>query len=401
MENNRRLIQNILKSQYPQLQKKKHPVKDHKALQALMYCQTEEQGYHFLACPEGHESHKQLHSCRHRSCPICADKARLDWIEKQKKHLLNCPHHHVVFTLPHEYIPLWLYNRKWMTQHFFKACRDTLMTLLEDKRYLGATPGILMALHTWGRQLTMHPHMHCLVTSGGVDAAEKWCPLSTNFLLPIQVVKSLFRGKMQSYIKAAFFKHELKLPSDCGGVEFLKIHRSLFKKQWNIRIQEQYAHGRGVMLYLARYIKGGPINPKQIVQCTSEKVVFRYNDHRDQKIKQLSLAMGEFIRRILWHVPEPHVHVVRHYGLYAAQSHIKKEIGVSILGQINEGLSNAGEEIINEVHWCCATCGALMRRVYTVYAKKRYENSYISVSWHRPVQQDVQVGAINRLVPDG
>jgi len=401
MKNNKRIIQNIFKSAYPQLIKKKHPIKDHKAIRALMYCQTEEQGYHLLSCPEGHESQKQLHSCRHRSCPICADKARCDWIEKQKEHLLNCPHHHVVFTLPHEYIPLWLYNRKWMTQHFFKACRDTLMALLEDKRYLGATPGILMALHTWGRQLTMHPHMHCLVTSGGMDASDKWHSTSNDFLLPIHVVKSLFRGKMQSYIKKAFFKKELNLCAEWDGVSFLKMHRSLYKKQWSIRIQEQYAHGQGVMLYLARYMKGGPINPKQIIQCTHKGIVFRYKDHHDQKIKQLSISMPEFIRRILWHVPEPHVHVVRHYGLYAAQCREKTRKCHALFGRVKDILGETGEKIINEVHWICAICGASMKRVYSVYAKKWNENSYISVWRHRPVQQDVRADAIYGIGPDG
>lgn len=401
MENNKRIIQNIFKSTYPKLIKKKHPIKDHKAIRALMHCQTEEQGYHFLSCPQGHESQKQLHSCRHRSCPICADKARHDWIEKQKERLLNCPHHHIVFTLPHEYIPLWLYNRKWMTQHFFKACRDTLMTLLEDKRYLGATPGILMALHTWGRQLTMHPHIHCLVTSGGMNASEQWHPSSNNFLLPIRVVKSLFRGKMQSYIKEAFFKKEIVLPTEWDGVSFLKTHRNLYKKQWSIGIQEKYAHGQGVMLYLARYMKGGPINPKQITQCTSKKIVFHYKDHRDKKIKKLSLTIVEFTRRILWHVPEPNVHVVRHYGLYAAQCKEKIKKCQGLMGNIKDTLHPTGETIKNEVHWSCTLCGALMRHVYTVYGKRRNENSYISVLWHRPVQQGVRADAIYGIGPDG
>jgi len=401
MINNKRIIQNIFKSTYPQLINSKHPIKDHKAIQALMHCQTEEQGYHLLACPEGHESQKQMHSCRHRSCPICADKARHEWIEKEKERLLNCPHHHVIFTLPHEYIPLWLYNRKWMTQHFFKACRDTLMTLLEDKRYLGATPGILMSLHTWGRQLTMHPHIHCLVTSGGLDDSGSWCHTSNDFLLPIHVVKSLFRGKMQFFIKKAFFNHELTMPDDWDGVSLMKMHRSLFEKPWSIRIQKQYAHGQGVMLYLARYVKGGAINPKQIIQSSSTGIVFRYKDHRDQKIKQLRLSQVEFIRRILWHVPEPNVHVVRHYGLYATQCRDKIK-NVSILfGHIKKAVQASGEKIIEEVHWSCTVCGAIMNHVYTIYAKKHNENSFISVLHHRPVQQGVQADAIYGIGPDG
>lgn len=394
MKNNNRLLQNIFQSAYPQLKQNKHPLKDHKAIHAIMNCQTEAQGYHYLSCPNGHEQRQQNHSCRHRSCPLCSEKSKHDWIEAQKQRLLNCPHHHVIFTLPHEYIPLWLYNRKWMTQHFFKACRDTLITLLSDKRYLDATPGILMTLHTWGRQLTLHPHMHCLVTSGGLNEKAQWCPTSNDFLLPIQVVKALFRGKMQSYIKDAFFKKELRLPKDCDGVEFMKIHRSLFKKQWSIRIQEQYSHGRGVMLYLARYMKGGPLNPKQITQLTSTHLVFRYKDHRDQKTKQMRLTITEFIRRILWHVPEPGLHVVRYYGVYATQSCKKLNQCRALLGDLKQELSKSSEDIIDAVQWCCETCGALMKRVYTNYKKIRKGNSFILVSHHRLVQQVVQVDAL-------
>jgi len=390
MKKDNRLLQNIFQSAYPQLIKKKHPLKDLKAIDAIVNCQTEAQGYHYLSCPKGHEIHQQNHSCRHRSCPLCSEKSKHDWIEAQKHRLLNCPHHHVIFTLPHEYIPLWLYNRKWMTQHFFKACRDTLITLLKDERYLNATPGILMTLHTWGRQLTMHPHMHCLVTSGGLNENQQWCPTTNDFLVPIHVIKALFRGKMQSYIKEAFFNNELRLPEDCDGVEFMKIHRSVFKKQWSIRIQEQYSHGRGVMLYLARYIKGGPLNPKQITQLTSKHLEFRYKDHRDKKTKQLRLSITEFIRRILWHVPEPGLHVVRYYGVYATQARQKLDHCRVLLGDLKQELNSSGKEIKDTVQWYCGICGALMQRVYTHYQSARKGNSFISVSRSRHVQQYVQ-----------
>jgi hypothetical protein len=171
---NKRIIQNIFRSYFSRISNKKLPLKDIKAAEAIMLCRTPEQGYNYLVCPEGHEEKIQTHSCKHRSCPICADKARHNWIEAQKKRLLNCAHYHVIFTLPHEYIKLWQYNRKWFTKAIFKACRDTLIELLEDKKHLGATPGILMTLHTWGRQLNYHPHVHCLVTAGGITNTNDW-----------------------------------------------------------------------------------------------------------------------------------------------------------------------------------------------------------------------------------
>ncbi len=399
--NNKRILQNIFKSVYPQLKQKKLPLKDHKAIASIMACQTAEMGYRYLTCPQEHEAITQYHSCRHRSCPVCADKARHDWIEAQKERLLNCAHHHVIFTLPHETIPLWQYNRKWFTQHFFKACRDTLMVLLEDQRYLGATPGILMTLHTWGRQLNMHPHIHCLVTSGGLTASNEWRPVTNDYLLPIRVVKSLFRGKLQAYIKDAFIAGELRLPADMAPVEFFKLHKGLYKKEWSIRIQEQYAHGQGIMLYLARYMKGGPINPKQLSSCTDKQISFRYQDHRDGKKKQLKLKLNEFIRRILWHVPEVGVHTVRHYGLYASQCQQKRKQIHSLLGRIKTGLKPGRETLQNVLQLCCTTCGAVMTPVFTVYRNRNIENSYIKALKHGFVQQYVRADALCRSGPDG
>lgn len=394
--NDKRILQNIFKSIYPQLQQKKLPLKDHKAINSIVACQTEEQGYQYLICPEGHGDMKRYHSCRHRSCPVCADKARHDWIEAQKERLLNCSHHHVIFTLPHEYISLWQYNRAWFVTHFFKACRDTLMMLLADTKFLGATPGILMTLHTWGRQLNMHPHIHCLVTSGGLTAEEEWKSVNNDYLLPVRVVKSLFRGKLQAEIKEALHKGDLVLPPDLQASEFCRMHRSLYQKAWSVRIQEQYTHGRGVMLYLARYVKGGPINPKQICACDSRQVSFRYLDHRDKKAKVLHLAMDEFVRRILWHVPEVGIHTVRHFGLYASQCKGKRNLCHTILGKIKV----AGETLRDTLQLCCQTCGTVMKQIFTVY-KSRNENSFIREKINGFVQQVVQADRSMALAPDG
>ncbi len=402
--NDKRMLQNIFKSVYPRLKEKKLPLKDHKAISSIMTCQTAEQGYNYLTCPEDHDGFKQYHSCRHRSCPVCADKARHDWIESQKERLLNCPHHHVIFTLPHEYISLWLYNRKWFTQHFFKACRDTLMTLLADERYLGVTPGILMTLHTWGRQMNMHPHIHCLVSSGGMTPSNKWKSVNNNYLLPIRVVKSLFRGKMQSYLRGAFARGELHLPANETSTDFFKNHARLYKKEWSIRIQEQYSHGQGVMLYLARYMKGGPINPKQICACTDKKISFRYKDHRDKKTKLLSLELTEFVRRILWHVPEVGIHTVRHFGLYASQCQQKRKRCHAILGAFKAGIKSGRETLQNVLQLYCETCGAVMQQAYTVYKHKSIkciENSYIKASRFGGVQQGVRADALSVVGPDG
>ena len=354
-----------------------------------MQCRTPALGYRTYRCPNGHEEKPLYHSCRHRSCPLCAQKARHDWVERQKQRLLACAHYHVIFTLPHEYLPLWQYNRAWFTQTFFRVCRDTLIALLGDERFLGALPGILMTLHTWGRQLNYHPHIHCLVTAGGITAAGVWKPSAGDFLLPVRVVKTLYRGKLQAAIKAALKDGTLVCPGKTCMGELLQTHRALFQKQWSVRIQEKYAHGRGVMLYLSRYLKGSPLHPQQIVYCDSKRVVFRYLDHRDHKVKPLSLPMPEFIRRLLWHVPVPGIHVVRHYGLYASQCREQRNACRAVLGGCLEAAFSSRQSEKEPIEWYCRTCGEALSYVYTVKLKRTIENSINKV----PVDGFVQPAA--------
>jgi putative transposase/transposase-like zinc-binding protein len=390
MHNNKRLLQNIFRSCFPYYDHSSLPLKDIKAAKAIMQCRTSALGYRYYRCPEGHEDKQQYHSCRHRSCALCAEKARHDWIERQQARLLDCPHYHVIFTLPHEYLDLWQYNREWFTGVFFNSCRDTLISLLEDERYLGATPGIVMTLHTWGRQLNLHPHIHCLVTAGGLSPDKKWQGVTGDFLLPIRVVKALYRGKIQAMVKAALKRGELALPEQTSTQQLLQIHRHVYKKEWSVRIQEQYAHGKGVMLYLSRYLKGSPLHPKQIIHCNNKQVTFRYLDHRDNKVKALTLRIHEFIRRLLLHVPVPGIHVVRHYGLYASQCRNKRNICREQIGGILEESACSSQSEKDTLHWACGSCGALLRCVYTVSRRRTIENSYIEGSGEGYVQQEAE-----------
>ncbi len=392
----KKIIQTIFRSYFSRIKNKKLPLKDIKAAEAIMHCRTIKQGYNYLSCPKGHEDKIQTHSCKHRSCPICADKARHNWVEAQKARLLNCAHYHVIFTIPHEYLNLWQYNRKWFTKIFFKASRDTLIELLEDKKYLGATPGILMTLHTWGRQLNYHPHLHCLVTAGGVTQTGNWKDLESDFLLPIRVVKTLFRGKLQSFIKTAIVNGAIHIPANESLNTVLRYHQTLYKKQWSVRIQEKYDHGKGVVLYLARYMKGGPINPKQIISC-GDKIKFVYTDHRDHKTKVLALTINEFMRRLLWHVPETGIHVVRHFGLYASKSMRKRDICRKVIGGLMESDRKAGKPPKDKIDWCCKVCGERLRKVFSTFQSKSYENSFIESARLRDVQQYVQADLANAL----
>lgn len=145
-----RAIQRLFQSYKAALDESRQPLKNRRAITSITYCRTRDMGVSYYACPDCQEQWEQYHSCRHRSCYVCAQKHRKEWIEAQKQRLLDVPHFHVIFTLPHEYLPLWRYNEGLFARLLFRASQEALQELLADKKYGGIRPGILMALHTWG-----------------------------------------------------------------------------------------------------------------------------------------------------------------------------------------------------------------------------------------------------------
>ncbi len=304
-----------------------------KAANAIMQCRTPMMGGHVQRCPVGHLTRIQYHSCRHRSCAQCSRLPRAQWAEAQSARLLACDHYHVVFTLPHELLALWESNRAAMARLLFVSARDTLMTLLADPRFLGATPGIVMALHTWGRTLNHHPHVHALVSGGGLTAGGRWKAVTHGYLLPVRVVKALFRGKLLAAIEQGWRTDTLQRPASMTALACARTLQILYKKHWNVCLKERYPHGQGVMKYLSGYVKGGPLGDARLRAADDAAVTFAYRDHRDGRPKTLRLPTGDFLSRLLWHVPPPRQHTIRHYGLYSAQGAAKRERAKQALGQ--------------------------------------------------------------------
>lgn len=297
-----------------------HP-RELRAAQSIRGCYTQALGSHVLRCPAGHFQQIQLHACRHRSCPRCAESARKRWIDAQLQRLLPCAHFHVIFTLPHKLLALWELNRAWFTRVLFDGARAALLELLADPRHLGAVPGLLMSLHTWGRTLSHHPHIHCLVSAGGVDASGRWKTTREGFLLPLKPLQQLFRGKLLAALRLRLqdSRHALVLPRWSSDSYWRGVVARLYRDHWNVQICPPYASGRGVVLYLARYAKGGPCPKTQHLVVRDAHVLTHYTDHRDAQLKPLRLAIDEFIARILWHAPAPRQHTTRHAGLYTSR----------------------------------------------------------------------------------
>jgi hypothetical protein len=275
-------------------------------------------GAHVLSCPQGHFSTTQYHACRHRCCPRCAQRPRQQWLATQLRSLLPCPHFHLIFTLPRVFVALWQFNRALIAQMLFDSVRSSVLALCADPRHLGATPGLLMALHTWGRTLSRHPHVHCLASAGGIDAHDQWRACASNFLVPVEPLRQLFRAKLLCALRAALDHHRLALPPKHDAAHWRTIIARQWRAHWNLQINAPYAHGRGVALYLARYVKGGPLGSDRRLHLGPDSVAFAYFDHLSAKRRRLTLEPDEFIERILWHAPPRGQHTVRHAGLYAS-----------------------------------------------------------------------------------
>lgn len=294
-----------------------------RAAERITVCRTSTLGGHIQACPEGHVEKHWYNSCKHRSCPICNYTATERWLDQQKARILNCEHFHVVFTLDSALDRLWLANIRVMTNLLFQAARDTLLELLADHKFLGAEPGIIMARHTWGQMLGLHPHVHCLVTGGGLTPSGEWRSVKNGYLLPVRVVRALYRGKLLDSIRRGLVQEELTVPDDERLQQVLNLLNKLGRKKWNVCIRERYAHGNGVLTYLGRYMRGGAISNRRILSSDAEHVRFRYRDYREEgasgckSSKVLELPVNDFVRRVLLHVPEPGHKIVRSYGLYA------------------------------------------------------------------------------------
>src|SRR5215211_8719754 len=281
------------------------PTHVRRAARAIMQCRTAALGGHVQACPDGHMARIWYNSCRHRSCPQCAYLQTERWLALQQTRLLACDHYHVIFTLPHELNPLWLANVPVMTTLLFQAVRDTLLDLLADPKYLGAQPGILAALHTWSQTLVLHPHVHCLVTGGGLTADGSWKAVRNGFLLPARVVMAVLRGKMLDALRRAFARDALVLPEAMRPQQFFNLLNRLghpTQTRWNVHIMERYAHGAGVVTYLARYLRGGPLKNARLVAYDGDCVTFTSRARQEEadagpaSAPRMTLPVADFLQ---------------------------------------------------------------------------------------------------------
>lgn len=314
-------VQQILRREFSAFSRSHRlPLRSHKAARALMSCRTAELGGHKSVCANGHTVGVWYNSCRHRFCPQCSWGSIDRWLESKKRVLLPVPHRHLTFTLPHELLPLWRYNRRFLSNLFFDAVRETVLKLLRDVRWCGATPGMILSQHSWTRSLLLHPHIHCLLTEGGVDEKGRWCKPKKSIFLPEKVVSRVFEGKFQSKLEKAIDADEIRLPPDLTKREALRLLKRASTHNWIVNVQKQYSHGEGVASYLARYLRGGPIKNQRLLRPFEGKIRFRPRSSSPQLV---CLSSREFLRRLFEHVPPRGHHLVRSAGIYHHSSRLR------------------------------------------------------------------------------
>jgi len=297
-----------------------------KVMRAIERCRTEALGGHLDVCLGCGFERPAYNSCRNRHCPKCQSLAQAHWIEQRLARLLPILYFHVVFTLPASLRPLARANRAAIFDLLFAAASRTLLELGDDEQRLGGRLGITAVLHTWTRELCFHPHLHCIVTGGGLaPSGDSWLSSSRRYLFPVHVLGALFRGKFLDGLRRLRERGELRYTGAAAPLAddaaFNALVDGLYKTSWVVYAKRPFAGPEHVFRYLGRYTHRVGISNQRLQAFDEHGVRFATKGG-----KAITLAPLEFIRRFLEHVLPSGFTKIRHFGLLAAGNiHTKLE----------------------------------------------------------------------------
>jgi hypothetical protein len=290
-----------------------------RTLFALSKCRTAELGGHIDLCTHaacGH-LHMSYNSCRNRHCPKCQGHKREEWIQKREDELLPVGYYHVVFTLPSELNELALKDPRLLYATLFKVAWSVIKGFGDNPKYLGAKAGMVAILHTWGQNLSLHPHLHCIVPAGGVNEKGKWkhAPKGNGFLFPVKEMSKVFRAQFVAELRA-------------NGIKNKPLFDALFSKNWVVYAKKPFKTASSVVEYLGRYTHKIAISNHRIVHADNEYVTFSAKNYRKNgQSERIKLKTKEFIRRFSLHIlPKAFVRM-RHFGFLSSTGkriHLKK-----------------------------------------------------------------------------
>ena len=341
-----------------------------KVLLAIARCRTAALGGHVDQCTScGHRATISYNSCRNRHCPKCQTAARDRWIAARQRELLPTRYVHVVFTLPSQFAPLALQNKKVIYDLLFRASAETLLEVARDPRHLGAQLGFFTVLHTWNQKLGLHPHVHCVIPAGGLSLDHThWVKSRDRFFLPIQVLRRIFRGKFVAALRQAFQEGQLSFHANLTCLAqpktFAAWLRPLFRKDWVVYSKPPFGGPEYVLQYLGRYTHRVAISNHRLISFTEGKVTFRWRDsaHNNEQ-KLLTLALDEFLRRFLLHLLPKGFVRIRNFGFLANRRRAALlPLCFQLLGTVQKPPTDQDVSSTHDSHdlWRCPKCGGPM-----------------------------------------
>lgn len=278
-----------------------------RTLYAVSKCRTAAMGGHIDRCdhPSCNKLHLSYNSCRNRHCPKCQGHQREEWIQKREKELLNVPYFHVVFTLPDHLNGLCLHQPEVIYTMLFKTAWEVIIGFGTNHKFLGALTGMISILHTWGSNMSLHPHLHCIVPAGGVNGSGKWKTTKSKgkYLFPVKAMSKVFRAKFLDALNKADLLEAA-------------LHEKLTAKNWVVYAKRPFRGPQQATEYLGRYTHKIAISNHRITDVGSDTVSFRVKNYRKGgKNETCTLTKSEFIRRFAMHILPRGFVRIRHYGI--------------------------------------------------------------------------------------
>jgi len=319
-----------------------------RTLHALRKCRTVALGGHIDKCDHCNRIHLSYNSCRNRHCPTCQGHKRQQWIQAREKELLDVPYFHVVFTIPHELNKLSILQPSLVYAALFKAAWKTLSQFAENPKHLGARLGMIALLHTWGQNLQLHPHLHCIVPAGGVTKKGDWKKSKNkgSFLFCVKSISKVFRAKFVAEIR----KNSKEIPPQ-------SLFDNLFEKEWVVYAKKPFQNTCSVIEYLGRYSHKVAICNHRIVNINHQnnRVSFHLKNYKKNGKKEiLSLDQIEFIRRFSLHILPKGFTRIRHYGILSGtwkKKHLKK-----LQNQLSKGKRKKIKKKVKSLLHVCPSC---------------------------------------------
>lgn len=286
-----------------------------KVLRAIEQCRTSALGGHKDVCDKCGYVRITYNSCRNRHCPKCQSTDRERWIMERENDILPVKYFHVVFTIPDTLNSLCMHYPKILYDNLFHAAWETISGFSINPKFLGAETGMVAILHTWGQNLSLHPHLHCIIPGGGLTIRNKWKQARNNgnYLFPVKEMSNVFRAKFVAKLRQRNKENNLLIEKS--------FFNDLFKKDWVVYCPPSMEEPAQVVEYLARYTYKIAISEHRLENINDDKVAFLFKDYRDEaKQKIMTLDAMEFLRRFTLHILPPGYRRIRHYGILSSRN---------------------------------------------------------------------------------